>query len=68
MWALIEDQCRGTQGYSGENLAVIRHIAVNLLSQERSVKLGTMNKRLKAGWDNRYLQKVLQVKVASFNC
>lgn len=61
-----EDRCRGTQGYSAENLAVIRHIAVNLLSQERSVKLGTMNKRLKAGWDNRYLQKVLQVKVTSF--
>ena len=44
-----EDKCHSTQGYSAENLALIRHIAVNLLSQERSVQLGTMNKRLKAG-------------------
>ena len=47
-----EDQSRATQGYSAENLAVIRHLAVNLLSQEKSAKGGTRAKRLKAGWDD----------------
>lgn len=57
--AFREDQSRATAGYSGENLAVIRHIAVNLLSQEKSAKGGTHAKRLKAGWDDQYLFKVL---------
>lgn len=54
-----EDQSRVCQGYSGENLAVIRHIAVNLISQEKSAKGGTHAKRLKAGWDDQYLLKIL---------
>ncbi len=57
--AFREDQSRVTTGYGGENLAVIRHIAVNLLSQEKSAKGGTHAKRLKAGWDDQYLFKVL---------
>ena len=31
--AFREDQSRATIGYSGENLAVIRHLAVNLLKK-----------------------------------
>jgi len=54
-----EDQSRTTQGYSAENFAVIRHLAVNLLSQEKSAKGGTRAKRLKAGWDDHYLTQIL---------
>jgi len=54
-----EDQSRTTQGYCAENLAVIRHLAVNLISQEKSAKGGTKAKRLKAGWDEHYLTKIL---------
>jgi hypothetical protein len=54
-----EDDSRATQGYSAENLAVIRHLAVNLLTQEKTAKGGTRSKRLKAGWDDHYLTKVL---------
>lgn len=54
-----EDQSRATQGYCAENLAVIRHLALNLLSQEKSAKGGTRAKRLKAGWDDQYLTKIL---------
>jgi hypothetical protein len=38
---------------------VLRHIALNLLERERSTKVGIRNKRLKAGWDERYLFKML---------
>jgi predicted transposase YbfD/YdcC len=57
--AFQEDQARSTLGYSGENLAVVRHLALNLLTQEKSAKGGLRAKRLKAGWDDPYLLKVL---------
>jgi predicted transposase YbfD/YdcC len=57
--AFREDECRVRQGYAAENLAVLRHIALNLLKQEPSAKIGVRNKRLKAGWDNDYLLNVL---------
>jgi len=38
---------------------VVRHIAMNLLSQDQSAKGGVHAKRLKAGWDNAYLRRVL---------
>ena len=37
----------------------MRHIGVNLLSHEKTAKVGIENQRLKAGWDNRYLETVL---------
>jgi hypothetical protein len=36
-------------------------IALNLLKNEKSIRLGVKNKRLKAGWDNAYMLKVLTV-------
>lgn len=55
-----EDQCRVRKDHAPENLAVIRHIALNLLKKEKTFKGGIQSKRLKAGWDNDYLIKVLQ--------
>jgi len=55
-----EDQCRIRKDNAPENLAVLRHMAVNLLGSEKSLKLGTRNKRLRAGWDDTYLIKILQ--------
>jgi len=54
-----EDNCRVRKGHGAENLTVLRHIAVNLLKQEKSAKLGIRNKRLNAAWDNQYLLAVL---------
>lgn len=54
-----EDSSKGCQGHSAENLAVMRPIGVNLLSQEKTAKVGIENKRLKAGWNNHYLETVL---------
>ncbi len=39
--------------------AIIRHIALNLLKQEKTLKVGVKNKRKNAGWDEQYLLKVL---------
>jgi len=57
--AFREDESRARAGASAANLVVLRHIAVNLLRQERTAKVGIKNKRLKAGWDERYLLKVI---------
>ncbi|WP_262562183.1 hypothetical protein [Acaryochloris sp. CCMEE 5410] len=54
-----EDKLRACQGYSAQNLSVIRHIAANLLQQESTAKCGVKAKRLKAGWDDEYLLKLL---------
>lgn len=57
--AFQEDNCRIRKDHAPENLAIVRHIALNLLTQETSAKLGIKNKRLRAGWDEDYLLKVL---------
>jgi predicted transposase YbfD/YdcC len=57
--AFREDQSKVSQGYAPENLAVLRHIALNLITQEKSIKAGTHAKRMRAGWDDQYLFKVL---------
>jgi hypothetical protein len=38
---------------------VIRHIALNLIKAEKTSKLGVKIKRLKAGWDNDYLLRLI---------
>ncbi len=57
--AFREDESRIRTGHATENMAVVRRIALNLLKQDTSVKLGVANKRLKAAWDEHYLLKIL---------
>jgi len=57
--AFREDDSRVRLGHGPENFAVLRHIALNLLRQDSSTKLGIHNKRLKAGWDDEYLANLV---------
>ena len=56
-----EDQSRVRKGHAAENLSRVRRLALNLLQQEKTCKKGIAIKRRKAGWDNEYLLKVLQM-------
>jgi predicted transposase YbfD/YdcC len=57
--AFREDESRLRKGHGAQNFAILRHIALNLLQQETTVKLGVHNKRLKAAWNQSYLLEVL---------
>jgi predicted transposase YbfD/YdcC len=59
--AFREDDSRVRSGYAAENFAILRHLALNLLKQERTCKLGIKSKRRKMGWDDTYPLKVLGV-------
>jgi predicted transposase YbfD/YdcC len=55
-----EDACRIHQGQAAENFAVLRHMALSLLQQEKTTKVGLKAKRFKAALDTQYLTKVLK--------
>ena len=54
-----EDDSRIRTGNAAQNMTVLRHMALNLIKQEQSTRRSVRGKRLKAGWDEDYLAKVL---------
>ena len=58
--AFNEDHSRKRAGNAAQNFSLINRIALNLLKNEKSAKVGVKGKRLKAGWDNKYLLKILK--------
>jgi predicted transposase YbfD/YdcC len=54
-----EDRSRIRRGHADANFAVVRRMALSLLKNERSQKVGVKTKRLTAGWDDDYLEQVL---------
>lgn len=61
--ALNEDHSRVRKDQAPENLAVLRHIALNLLKQEKTAKGGIHAKQLQAAWKEDYLLKVLSASL-----
>lgn len=57
--AFNQDHNRVHKDHAPENLSVLQHIALNLLKQETSTQASIKTKRLRAGWDNAYLLKIL---------
>jgi predicted transposase YbfD/YdcC len=57
--AMNEDRSRVRKDQSPENLAVLRHIALNLLKQEKTAKGGIRAKQFQAALKEDYLLKVL---------
>jgi predicted transposase YbfD/YdcC len=59
--AFREDESRARLKNSAQNLSTLRQMSLNLLKSDKTAKLGVKNKRLKAGWDEPYLLRVLGI-------
>lgn len=54
-----EDGSRIRKGHADHNFSSLRRTALSLLKNESTLKVGVKNKRLSAGWDESYLEKVV---------
>ncbi|WP_018405042.1 ISAs1 family transposase [Marinobacter gelidimuriae] len=63
--ALRDDACKIHRGYAAENLARVRHIALNYLKGETNFKGGIRRKQKKAALDENYLAAILAVRNVS---
>jgi len=61
--AFSEDASRKRNNNAAQNYSILLKIALNLLRNEKTEKQGVAGKRLKAGWNEPYLLKVLNIKV-----
>lgn len=60
--AFNEDHSRKRVGHAAQNFSLLNRIALNLLKQDRTCKLGIHGKRLQAAWDHSYLLHLLGVE------
>lgn len=54
-----EDKARNRKDHSAANMTIIRHMAVNLVKNDKASKTSFRGKRLKAGWDDNYMLKII---------
>ncbi len=63
--AFGDDDARHRAQNTAQNLATLRHFALNIVRQDRDRELGVANSRKRAGWDRSYLIKLLTNAKAS---
>lgn len=61
--AFREDECRIRMDNAPENFGIVRQMALNLLKREKTAKVGVATKRLMAGWNDAYLEKVIGLRI-----
>ena len=54
-----EDESRVRIGHAAENFALLRRMALSLIKKEATSKASLKGKRLSAGWNDAYLEKIL---------
>ena len=59
--AFSENMSRKRVKNAAENFSLITKIGLNILKNDTSTKMGVKGKRLKAGWSNKYLEKLLGI-------
>lgn len=57
--AMREDESRIRTDHAPANMAVLRHIALNVIRSDKTRKVGIKASIKKAGWSNTYLEKLL---------
>jgi predicted transposase YbfD/YdcC len=57
--AFREDEARHRARNTAQNLATMRHFAMNIIKGDPDRKLGVANSRKRAGWDRNYLIRLL---------
>lgn len=57
--AFGEDLSRKRAGHAAQNFSLLNRIALNLLKQDKTCRLGVHGKRLAAAWDHDYLLRLL---------
>jgi predicted transposase YbfD/YdcC len=56
---MCEDEARNRKDNSAENMAIIRHLALNLMSNDPSVKLSKKQMKKKLEWDHDYAMSLV---------
>jgi predicted transposase YbfD/YdcC len=59
--AFREDLNRARNKNAQANLVAVRHLAINVLKQDKSIKAGIETKRARASWDNNFLLSLLAI-------
>ena len=54
-----EDQCRIRKGNGPENMAIIRHCAINMIRKYKGKRQSIKGLRKQAAWDENVLQGIL---------
>jgi len=57
--SFTDDHNRTRTGNAQENLSTIKRIALNILNNDKSSKIGIKAKRRTAGWSNPYLKQII---------